>query len=262
MLDEAGAAGYVVIGDRDELQRVKGGKVLGLFNMGNMSYEIDRAPTLEPSLAEMAAKTLQVLGKSPGGFFAMIEGGRIDHAAHRNDVAGAIREILAFDEAVGVALDFQQKQPEALLIVTADHETGGMAVIGQSQEGEENTGTDLAPIQMARMSLELLVQELGKSPTPEKIRGSVKRNLGIEFTEEEAKPVAGDSTRKTDPATSGDATLDALALALRPYLRVGFASRAHTTSPLLAFGVGPGADELVGFRHRTAPFQIMKGALR
>ena len=61
LLDEARAAGYAVIDSADDLKRVEGAKVLGLFNMGNMAYEIDRAQTSEPSLAEMTAKTLQVL---------------------------------------------------------------------------------------------------------------------------------------------------------------------------------------------------------
>jgi alkaline phosphatase len=261
LLDEAEAAGYAVVGDKDGLQQATGGKLLGLFNMGNMAYEIDRAPTMEPSLAEMTAKALEVLARNPKGFFAMIEGGRIDHAAHRNDAAGTIRDTLAFDEAVGVALDFRRKNPDTLLIVTADHETGGIALIGHSKDSKEYIGINLAAIQKAKMSFELIQEELGKNPTPEKIREAVKRNLGIEITEDEAKMVANDTIRKLDPANYSYATLHSLAFVLRPYLRVGFASQTHTASPLLAFGAGPGSDELIGFRHNTDLFRIMKAAL-
>lgn len=261
LLDEARGAGYAVVGTAGELRSASGGKVLGLFNVGNMAFEIDRSKTSEPSLAEMAAKTLAVLAKNPKGFFVMIEGGRIDHAAHRNDAAGTIRDTLAFDEAVGVALDFQRRNPDTLLIVTADHETGGMGLIGHSKDSKEYVGIDLSAIQKAQASMEVIVDELGKTPTPEKIREAVKRHLAIEITEDEAKLVADDTIRKLDPKNYSYATLHSLAFVLRPYLRVGWASQTHTASPLFAFGSGPGSEELVGFRHNTELFRIMKAAL-
>ena len=261
LLDEARGAGYAVVGTASELQSASGGKILGLFNMGNMAFEIDRGKTAEPSLAEMAAKTLAVLAMNPKGFFVMIEGGRIDHAAHRNDAAATIRDTLAFDEAVGVALDFQRRNPDTLLIVTADHETGGMALIGHSKDSQEYVGIDLSAIQKAQTSMELIVEELGKTPTPEKVREAVKRHLAIQITEDEAKVVADDTIRKLDPKNYSYARLHSLALVLRPYLRVGWASQTHTASPLFAFGSGPGSEELVGFRHNTELFRIMKAAL-
>jgi len=57
-----------------------------------------------------------------------VEGGRIDHAGHANDVVRMIHDMVAFDEAVHVALDFQRKNPNTLVLVTSDHDTGGMAV--------------------------------------------------------------------------------------------------------------------------------------
>jgi len=245
LIEGARRAGYTVVGTASELQHVTGGKILGLFNMGNMAFEIDRAKTKEPSLAEMTTKTLEMLVKNPKGLFAMIEGGRIDHAAHRNDAAGTIREVLAFDEAVGVALDFQRKNPDTLLIVAADHETGGMALI---EHGKKHVGMDLFAIQKVQMSLERILDALGKNPTPGKVREVVKKHTAIEVTEEEARLVANDTIRT-------------LAFVLQPYLGVGWASQGHTASPLFAFGAGPGSEELVGFRHNTELFGIMKAAL-
>jgi alkaline phosphatase len=245
LLERARRAGYAVVGTAGDLQRAAGPKVLGLFNMGNMAYEIDRAKTAEPSLAAMTAKTLEVLAKNRRGFFAMIEGGRIDHAAHRNDAAATIRDTLAFDGAVGVALDFQRKNPDTLLIVTADHETGGMALVGR---GKADLGMDLFAIQKVQTSLERILEALGKNPTPAKVREVVKTHTAIQITEEEAKRVAND-------------TLHTLAFVLQSYLGVGWASQGHTASPLFAFGSGPGSEDLVGFRHNTELFRIMKTAL-
>jgi alkaline phosphatase len=261
LLEEARRAGYAVVGTASELREANAGKILGLFNLGNMAYEIDRPKTAEPSLAEMAAKTLEALSKHPRGFFVMIEGGRIDHAAHRNDAAGTVRDVLAFDDAVGVALDFQRRTPDTFVIVTADHETGGMALIGHSKDSKEYVGIDLSAIQKVQTSFELMLEELGKNPTPEKIREVVKKHTAIEITEDEAKVVADDTIRKLDPQNYSYATLHSLAFVLRPYLRVGWGSQTHTASPLFAFGSGPGSEELVGFRHNTELFRIMKTAL-
>jgi alkaline phosphatase len=261
LLDEARSAGYAVVGDAEELKAAQGAKILGLFNMGNMAYEIDRATTMEPSLAEMTAKTLAVLSRNPKGFFVMVEGGRIDHAAHRNDAPGTIRETLAFDEAVGVALEFARKNPETLLIVTADHETAGMALIGNSKDSKEYVGIDLAAIRQAKASFEVIADELGKNPTPQKIQQVVKEYLGIEITEDEAKTVANDTIRKLDPANYSYPYLHSLAFVLRPYLRVGWGSQTHTASPLYAFGVGPGSEHVKGFLHNTQLFDIMKTAM-
>lgn len=261
LLDEARAAGYAVVGTAAELKQVQSGKILGLFNMGNMSFEIDRGKTQEPSLAEMTAKALQILSQGPRGFFAMIEGGRIDHASHRNDAAATIRDTLAFDDAVGVALDFARRNPDTLLIVTADHETGGMALIGHSKDSKEYVGIDLKAIQKISLSFDPLIEMIGKNPTPEKVREVVKRHLAIELTDDEAGAVANDHIRKLDPANYGYATSHSLAFVLRPYLRVGWASQTHTASPLFTFGTGPGSERIRGFLHNTALFAIMRGAM-
>ncbi len=191
----------------------------------------------------------------------MIEGGRIDHASHLNDAAATIRDTLAFDEAVGVALDFQRRNPATLLIVTADHETGGMAITGHSQDGQPSAGNGLAVIQKAGASFEIIADELGKNPTSGKIREAVKRHLSVEITEEEAKIVASDTLRKLDPRNFGHAMVHSPAFVLRPYLGVGWVTKAHTASPVFAFGIGPGSEKLVGFRHNTELFHIMKAAL-
>jgi alkaline phosphatase len=131
-------------------------------------------------------------------------------------------------------------------------------LIGHSKE---YIGIDLSAIQKAQMSFELLQEKLGKNPTPEQIREMVRQHLGIEITEDEAKRVANDTIRKLDPANFSYATLHSLAFVLRPYLGVGWGSQTHTASPLLAFGSGPGSEDLVGFRHNTELFRIMKAAL-
>ena len=90
--------------------------------------QIDRTPETEPSLAEMAAKALQLLSAEGRGFFLLVEGSKIDTAASANDAAAHVREVLAFDEAVGVVLRWAQRDGQTLVVATADHETGGLSL--------------------------------------------------------------------------------------------------------------------------------------
>jgi alkaline phosphatase len=262
---EATQAGYTVVGTTQELDQVQGGKVLGLFSFGNMAYELERGSTEQPSLARMATKTLDLLSKNPKGFFVMVEGGRIDHAAHSNDVAGTIHDSLAFDEAVCVAMDYQRHHPRTLLIVTADHETGGMGLIGHSK-GSLATGNyvgiDLQAISKIKMTMDTLMKKMGTPESPAALKDQVREGLGIELTDAEAKMVFDDTIRDLDPGNfSSGKYQHSLAFALRPYLRVAFATSTHTASPLLVYGAGPNSAKLRGFLHNTDLFRVMKESI-
>ncbi len=116
--------------------------VLGLFAEKEFAYYDDRNGEL-PTLPQMATLALATLKRNPKGFFLMVEGGRIDHAGHANFANKMVREFLEFDEVIALALDFQQKNPDTLVIVTADHDTGGLALskgdIGQYPKTEDLT---------------------------------------------------------------------------------------------------------------------------
>ena len=81
-------------------------------------------------LPESSAKAIEILKKNPKGFFLMIEGSEIDLAGHANSADTLIDETLDFDKAIGVALDFAKNDGHTLVIITADHETGGMTITG------------------------------------------------------------------------------------------------------------------------------------
>ena len=104
-------------------------QVFALFSKSHLPYAIDRIEGETPSLSQMTQKGIELLSKDQDGFFLMVEGGRIDHAAHANDVAGVIGDTIAFDTAVQDALAFYKKHPkETLIVVVGDHETGGMGL--------------------------------------------------------------------------------------------------------------------------------------
>ncbi len=131
-------AGYTVVTNAAGLQGLVPGAqthAAGCFGNGNMPYVFDGLGDL-PTLPDMTAKALQLLENTPAGFFLMVEGGRIDHAAHANDLARNVPETLAFAEAVQVAVDWAAGRDDTLILVTADHETGGLQVIADNGAGQ------------------------------------------------------------------------------------------------------------------------------
>jgi len=123
-------AGYQIVDSTEDLLAASSGKILGLFNTDYMGYESVRDPEVEPSLAEMTVKAIELLSPDPDGFFLMVEGGRIDHASHDNDYENTVSETLSFDASVLEALIYASGRDDTLVIVTADHVTGGLSILG------------------------------------------------------------------------------------------------------------------------------------
>jgi alkaline phosphatase len=92
-----------------------------------------------PPLPELTEKALRILSKDADGFFLVIEGSQIDWAAHDNRENELVSEVLDFDRAVGVAMDFAERDGRTLVVVTADHETGAYAILDGSIERHEIT---------------------------------------------------------------------------------------------------------------------------
>ena len=130
LLAEAEAKGYALSFDRTSLMQAKGDKLLGLYAYSGMDDGIRYTRSKndpgrwQPSLAEMTRKALDVLSRDPDGFFLMVEGGQIDWAGHNNDAATMLHEMLKFDEAVQVVIDWAKNRKDTLVVLTADHETG------------------------------------------------------------------------------------------------------------------------------------------
>ncbi|HPP07018.1 MAG TPA: alkaline phosphatase, partial [Syntrophorhabdaceae bacterium] len=135
--DLARAKGYTIAIGRKEFQGLRKGmdKVIAMNQYVDrdaaMYYTIDQKAANQNehiSLAELVAKGIELL-YNPKGFFMMVEGGKIDWACHANDAAASIHDVIALDEAVAEAVKFYKKHPkETIIIVTGDHETGGMTI--------------------------------------------------------------------------------------------------------------------------------------
>lgn len=119
--------GYSYVTNREELLNDGNEQVLGLFAPVGLPKMIDRTEEV-PSLGEMTTSAIERLKRDKDGFFLMVEGSQIDWAGHDNDIVSAMSDMEDFEKAFNAAIEFAKKDKHTLVIATADHQTGGMAL--------------------------------------------------------------------------------------------------------------------------------------
>jgi alkaline phosphatase len=138
-VDACAAAGFTVVGDRDALAVAATSgvpRLAGLFGDSSMPYETDGLGAF-PHLREMTDDALRFLGRDDAPFFLMAEGGKIDPACHANSLRYCLAEMLEFERAVDAAVAWAGDRNDVLILVVADHETGGLEVTADRGPGEE-----------------------------------------------------------------------------------------------------------------------------
>lgn len=138
LLKKAESCGYEIVYDKRSLENVKCKKLIGLFSQSHIPYVLDRDNNT-PSLLDMTKKAIEILSKNENGFFLMVEGSRIDDACHTNDIASVVAETKEFDDVVRYAVNYAKKG-DTLVVVLADHDTGGLAIgtkLGSSVDVKE-----------------------------------------------------------------------------------------------------------------------------
>ena len=131
LIDEMKAKGYTFVDKLEDISGAAGGKFLGLYDEYDLKHVSERGPIL----MESTLKALQVLD-NPKGFFLMIEGSQIDDWAHRNKVGHMCEELLDFVSVLGAVLEFAARDGQTLVVVTADHATGGLTLLKGSLEDQ------------------------------------------------------------------------------------------------------------------------------
>jgi alkaline phosphatase len=164
-----------------------------LSGEASMPYSIDMADP-KFTLAGFTKKGIELLD-NPAGFFMMVEGGKVDWACHSNDSYTAMREVLAFDAAINEAFQFYQKHPdETLIIVTADHETGGMSM-GYLETGYKLFFNILKNQKVSIEGFTAQVNDFTKGKTELKLKDMmplVEKNFGLKLvSDEEYKALKG-----------------------------------------------------------------------
>ncbi|MBP1851374.1 alkaline phosphatase [Rhizobium halophytocola] len=146
-------AGYTIATNSAELEKVATDNpehMLGLFHTGNMDYALDRLQLKkgsvdkfpdQPGLVEMTKVALAKLDQNPDGFFLMVEGSDIDKASHPLDMERAVYDTIEFDQAIGIAREYQKDHPDTLIVVTGDH-THGVTLMGMIDNTKGETGRE------------------------------------------------------------------------------------------------------------------------
>jgi len=266
---------FNLINTREEFEKLAPGRgktlVLSprLAGEASLPFSLDMEPG-DITLAEYTSKAIRMLDNEQG-FFLMVEGGKIDWACHGNDAATVIHEVLAFDKAIGNALAFYENHPdETLIIVTADHETGGLAL------GNHETGYDsyLGLLRYQKSSIEELnkiiagfrVNKSGDSEADftkmmnvienETGLNSVQRNTRLSGTELSLmkrtfiESVYGKGSEK---GTYGDSEpfIDAAIGLLAEKAGISWGSHAHTCVSVPVYAIGTGAERFSGYIDNT-----------
>lgn len=174
-LENMKAKGYTLVNSQEAVLALKPGqkKIVAvnpvLDSQKAMPYTLDADPARELTLAQFTAKGIELLD-NPRGFFMMVEGGKVDWACHANDAVAVIHDVLALDAAVAEAVQFAAKHPaETLIVVTGDHETGGMS-LGFAGTRYGNYYQYLNKQTMSFLAFSATVREYAKAHTPENAR--------------------------------------------------------------------------------------------
>ena len=258
LVSQAKQDGYAVVEDADGLKNANSGKLIGLFSPDKLPYAIDGYKD-KPSVKDMSVKALDILSKDPDGFFLMIEGARVDHACSAHDAPAAAGEVLAFDEAVSAALEFAKKDGQTLVIVTADHETGGLSIGAQAQG---MTFIQSMPGKQKGSIYENILKDFDWNSTPD-FKTFVRENFGIESLSSGEQKALSEAfqAEKTDRQKNQNFFGRALAALASARTNTGWTTREHSGNdvPVMAYGLC--ADTVAGHMDNTEIFKVMKDAM-
>ena len=261
--------GYDFLADRAAvLSRPPSGRqrVLGLFDEMQMPYTIDHMQSdvlraKAPTLAEMSRYALRVLSSSPDGFFIMIEGARIDHAAHVNDAGAMMWDQLAFDDAIGEALAFIEHRDDTLLVISSDHGNGNPGLVGMGKHYHD-TDACFEVFTQAKASFAMLFHALASPASmgdKAAVHGYIKENFAVDLTPEETAVItrALATRRFEDDLWEEQRTwFGALSQALANRTGLAFNAHSHTADNVICTALGPGAEAFSGLTEHPEVFRI------
>lgn len=231
---------------------------LGVFAESHLPFTLDHLANKEklltiPTLAAMTRAALRKLQRE-SHFILQVEGGRIDHACHNCDAAAAMYEQIAFDEALEVCLEFQQREPETLLVITTDHGTGNPGLNGIGDAYAKSV-TLFANLRQAKCSFPETIKRLEKAASVAEIQQIICESTGYKLPEEKAAAFEPFVKKKGKTAFDGmNSAVAQLGQLLANHVGIGWAGRAHTSDYVPLLAIGPGAERFRGFLENVDVF--------
>lgn len=254
------AAGYHVVKNRAELEAAPADvPLLGNFSGGHLPYSIDQQHSESlrnsvPTLREMAAAALRRLEPSDH-FLLQIEAGRVDHACHNNDAAGALRDQLMADETLDLVLEFQQRHPETLVVVTTDHGNANLGLNGMGTSYRDSSKA-FKHLSRVRASFPEILKKL-KEATSEKAALDVLADTtgykpDVKKLVQFLPFLSGKGSALFDQMNSDVAALGQL---LANHIGIGFVGTTHTSDYVPLLAIGPGSERFHGLVRNTDVFR-------
>ena len=254
MFQEFRDSGYAVYRSKQEWQVDSGDQpVLGVYHKSGLPYTLDQQQDATlmsevPTLAEMTSFAIDKMKDNPQGFVMQVEGGKVDWAAHGNDVGALLYDQLAFDEAVQVAMDFASDRDDTLVIITTDHGNANPGLI-KGSEADRNFDRIID----FKQTNEWVLHRIDQQSTPGQIREVIEHAQGIAISEEEAKSLQAHYEKLSDKDLYNPYKLPfgKFAEIQRAYTNVGWAGKNHSGDFVELAMYGPGSELLTPFVKNT-----------
>jgi alkaline phosphatase len=232
LISLARSRGFTYATTGEELAAASGERLLGLFSDEDYLDPIGPRPAGEPSLAEMTDAALRALSRDEDGFLLFIEEENTDTFGHANDAATAMHAMASFEASLARVLEFQRENPDTLVVIVADHDTGGMTV----EPGlGGNAGATPAVFRDFTATAEEMAGEFDAAD-PASIRGVVEGSTGLTLTDAEVALVQA----------GGENADVALGQVLSARGGVRFTTTGHTATDVPIYASGPGAEAFAG----------------
>lgn len=264
MVPDYKAAGYQVFKTAKEFASAKNdGKWLGIFASSHLPFTVDwnhdaKLKEGVPHLAELTRRALAKL-ENESHFIMQVEGGRVDHGAHMCDAVAALYDMVAFDEALDVCLDFQKRHPDTLLVITTDHPTGnpGLSGIGSNYGFSSALFTN---VQRVKSSFSEILTRLGavsdKAGDPRAIAEIIHEATDYQLSIEKAAAFAPFLTNKGRAQfVLMNSNVAQLGQLMANHLGIGWTGTAHCSDFVPLIATGPGAERFRGFILNTDVFR-------
>jgi alkaline phosphatase len=253
--------GYNVVKNRNEMFSASIDKpILGVFDDNGLPYSIDQQNNKEllqqiPTLADMTKKAITTMKNHAEGFVLQIEAGKVDWAAHGNDITGLIYDQIAHDEAIQVAMDFAEQDRETLVIITTDHGNANPGVV-YGKKANDNFDS----IQKYKHSNEWILKGIGKETSISQVKERVDYANNFTLTNDEAKLLLTFySNLKTEKGLYNPRQLPFKALAeiQKKHNSVGWISMHHSADYVELAMYGPGSQLLKPYIKNTDLHYLM-----
>ncbi len=253
--------GYQVVKTRDEmLNATKTKPILGVFYNDGLPYSADRNSNKEltqkiPTLGEMTQKAIDRMKHNKKGFVLQVEAGKVDWAAHGNDIAGLLYDQIAHDEAVKVAIDFAEKDKNTLVIITSDHGNANPGVIYGKEANKQ-----FDSIQNYKHTNDWILNGFGKETSISQIKERIEYANNFSVTDDEAKLLLSYYTSiKAEDGLYNYKHLpfNELAKIQKQHNSVGWISMQHSADYVELAMYGPGSELLKPFIKNTDLHYLM-----